>query len=187
MAAAREYTTWWIACECTLRERCSAVGGVHVLIICKHVFNVSTSVVLAIFVRRICLLYSFVASFSHRRWRCRRRRRCFVVIAIVTFYPVSRTEWNIRTLSCHFRRRVQFPEVSSVGNAFNIYCLLFFSILISTPSFTHSLLHSTIAAEDATPTVKFHKFSRFSQTKRFHSCIKYIARECQKVRGGVMH
>lgn len=103
------------------------------------------------------------------------------------FFPVPRTGWNIRTLSCHFRRRVQFPEVSSVGNAFNIYCLLFFSILISSPSFTHSLLHSTIAAEDATPTVKFHKFSRFSQTKRFHSCIKYIARECQKVRGGVMH
>lgn len=118
-------------------ERCCA----HMLIICKHVFNVCTLVVLVIFVRHICLLYSFVSSvFSLAS--C-----ALFLLLLLYFLSLSRIGWNIRTLSCHFRRRVQFPQVSSVGNAFNIYTV-YFSILFL-PSFIHSLNNSNSSSSSS--------------------------------------
>lgn len=54
-------------CACAVvagADEYAKCADTHTLIICKHVFNVYTLVVLVIFVRHICLLYLFGRSLS---------------------------------------------------------------------------------------------------------------------------
>lgn len=131
-----------MASECAMDERCGAARHTHMLIICKHVFNVSASVVLAIFVRRICLLYSIVASFSHRHWR---RRHCLVATLLLLLLIFPRFSHQIKYFElCHVISVEECNFLKFLPWEMLLIYIVFFSIHISTivRSAIHSLLHA---------------------------------------------